>query len=554
MTDVERVLGLGESERLPGSLAPDVAGGSLTVGAWTVVSRVTGFVRLAVIAAVLGPTFLANTFQAVNQFPNLVYSALTGSVFTMLLVPPLVDHLDNEDAEGQERVACGFLGIVLLSFAVVGALAVVAGPLLLRLFAAGASEPHVAEAQRRVGWLLLVTVMPQVLLYSVVDTGEAVQYAHGRFALAAAAPAFENVGVSIVMVVVALRYGTGVDLGTVTNSEILLLGVGSTLAVLAHAAAQWWGSWRVGVRLIPRAGWRDAQVRELTGRALASVGFAALNSLRVFVILIVANRVPGGVVAIQLALNILYVPVALTAWPVSVALLRSLSRSYMAGAAQRFRDELVRGAGLVLFLAIPASCAIVALAGPIAHAVSFGQMATVRGIALVTASVAALGLNVFGEATWMLTTFAAYARKDARSPLVSIALRTVLSIAGLIVGFFFVRGTALLVAIGVAVTVGTLVGCWHLTTTLRRQLPAHGESLTPAVGRDVAASLLMLAPAWLVATLLPHVVGGRGGRVLAMTVAAAVGVAVFLSVQAAWRARELEELRDGFALLRRRSA
>ena len=69
------------------ALVPGVAGGSLSVAAWTAVSRVTGFIRLAIVGAVLGPTYLANTFQAINQFPELVYAALTGTVFTMLLVP-----------------------------------------------------------------------------------------------------------------------------------------------------------------------------------------------------------------------------------------------------------------------------------------------------------------------------------------------------------------------------------------------------------------------------------------------------------------------------------
>ena len=88
-----------EADPEPAS-APGLASGSLSVATWTGFSRFTGFIRLAVVGAVLGPTYLTNTFQALIQFPLLVYAALTGSVFTMLLVPPVAwhRHVDGHDA------------------------------------------------------------------------------------------------------------------------------------------------------------------------------------------------------------------------------------------------------------------------------------------------------------------------------------------------------------------------------------------------------------------------------------------------------------------------
>jgi putative peptidoglycan lipid II flippase len=295
-------------------------------------------------------------------------------------------------------------------------------------------------------------------------------------------------------------------------------------------------------------------VRELARRAAASLGYAALNSLRFFMILVVANGVPGGVVAFQLALNIIFLPVAITAWPVSVALMPQLSRLYLAEAAQRFRDELVRGAALMFFLVIPATAAVIALADPISRAVSFGEMATPRGVTLVAASVAALGPSVFGEASWMFVTFASYSRKDARAPFHSMILRTTVTFLGLLIAFLFVHGTALLVAMGLAVSTGTMLGCWHLVAGLSKRLPPSGERLTPAMGRDVVASLVMLVPAYLLARGVPDLAGGRTGHVLALVVAVAVGLAVYLGIQRLWHAAELEELRDGFGQLRSRSA
>src|SRR3954470_8688491 len=85
---------------------------SATIAAWTMVSRATGFIRVAVVAAILGPTFFGNLYQATNSIPNVLYELLTGALFASLLVPPLVRHVDALDVGGQRRLVDGFLGVV----------------------------------------------------------------------------------------------------------------------------------------------------------------------------------------------------------------------------------------------------------------------------------------------------------------------------------------------------------------------------------------------------------------------------------------------------------
>src|SRR2546422_11739819 len=85
---------------------------STTVAAWTIVSRVTGLVKFAVIGAVLGPTFFGNTYQFTNSLPNLLYyGLLAGSLFSALLVPALVRHIDAPDHQSSGRGAGGVFGI-----------------------------------------------------------------------------------------------------------------------------------------------------------------------------------------------------------------------------------------------------------------------------------------------------------------------------------------------------------------------------------------------------------------------------------------------------------
>ncbi|HEV2071248.1 MAG TPA: lipid II flippase MurJ [Acidimicrobiales bacterium] len=522
-----------------GSASRQVAGDTLSGATWTTVSRVTGFARAVTIAAVLGPTYFGNTFQATNLLPNLTYEFLTGALFSSLLVPSLVRHIDVGDTKAGERLAGGFLGVALIAFSLVTVVVIVAGPVLLRFLSLGVEDPGVAEAQRRVGSLLIALLMPQVLLYGIAATGAAVMNAHGRFALAAAAPALENIGVIATMAALAVVFGAAPSLENVGTPYLLVLGLGTTGAVGLHALAQWLGAQRSGVRLVPRAGWRDPEVRDVLRRAVPSLGYAGLNSVRVFAVLVVANRVPGGVVAFQLALNFFYLPVAVWARPVSVAMLPRLSRlREMPGA---FHDELVKGASLALFLVVPAAMAYAALALPLAKAASLGEMSTPAGVALVAASLAALAPGVVGEAGFVMATHASYAQGDVRAPLRSMAVRTFMALTAMVLAFFLADGLALLVVLGLGISASNLSSAWLLGRgLLYRQ--GGTEGLGAPFLRTLAASALMVLPAHLVATHLPRSLDSAWEDVVAMIVAGITGTAVFVAVQWAWRSPELDSL------------
>jgi putative peptidoglycan lipid II flippase len=526
--------------------SPDTVGATLTVASWTVVSRVTGLVRIVVIAAILGPTYLGNTFQAINQLPNLTYQALTGSLLSMMLVPRLVPHVDAVNREDAARVAGGFLGLAMAAFAALTLLSVASGPLLLRLLTIGVHNQVVAAAQRRAGWLLLVAVMPQVVLYAIAGTGEAVMNVYGKFALAAAAPALENVGVIVVMVLDAVLFGTGTTVATASTPQLLLLGLGSTGAVVLHASAQWWGARRVGITIIPRLGWRDPELRTLARHLLPSAGYTGLNSLRFFGMLVVANLVPGGVIAFQLALNFLALPVALGAWPVSVALLPDLSRLHLAGAGQRFRDKLVAGTAITYFLMVPATVAYLVLARPLARAVAYGAMSSRQGVTLVEASLAALAVGMLGEAGSVVATHAAYARRDAHSAFKSMVLRTVVSGVGMVAALLFTHGIVVVVVLGLAVSAGNVVGTLYLAGVLRSSLPRGGVHLAPSLARALAASAIMAVPAYLTASYLPAVVAIPGRHLAALLLATVIGVLAYIGAQRASGSEELTALRGGF--------
>jgi putative peptidoglycan lipid II flippase len=524
-----------------GSGAGGVAAASATVAAWTLVSRATGFVRVAVVAAALGATYLGNTYGATNYIPNLTLELVSGSVLGSLLVPPLVRALDARGRSQAERLAGTYLGVILVALTVVALLAAVAAPLLLRIFAAGVANRDVAGEQLEVGWALLALQVWQIPLYGLVQVATAAQTARGRFALAAAAPIIENIGIMAVMGAYVLIFGTHRSIADVGTPAIVLLGGGSTLAVALHAAAQWWGARRSGITLRPRLGWREPEVRELMASTRHTLRLTILTSGRTFGALIVANTVAGGVVAFQIGLNFLWLPGALGGRPVAVALQPLLARLHHRGAVEKFKQEFVRGFSVVMFFAMPAGVFYVVLADPLAELVASGRFHTDAGLALMSATLAGLGVGVAGDAGYVMAFYAAFAKDDVRSPFRAMLVAVVVGAIGMTIAAVCFDGRDTLLALGLAYSISALVGAWRLAHAVDPRLARDGVGMS--VVRSLAAAAVMGGLAYLVGVVIPGDELSRGAQAATLAAAALVGGAAYFALQRAWHAPELEFVR-----------
>ncbi|WP_274284056.1 murein biosynthesis integral membrane protein MurJ [Actinomycetospora lutea] len=517
-------------------------GDTVVVASWTLVSRITGFVRVTVTAAVLGPTFLGNTYQATNLLPNIIYyGLLAGSLVSSLLVPALVGHIDAGDRRACERVAGSALGLALVAAVVVIPIALLVAPLLLEVGTLGSPAAAVAAQQAHLARWFLLMLLPQVVLYAVVACSLAVMNAHRRFALGAAAPAVENLGCIAVLGAVAVLFPPTETL-EIPTAELLLLGLGTTAAVALHAAVQWWGAWRTGATLRPRRGWRDAEVRALVRRALPALAQAALDALQLVCVLVVVNRIAGGVVAFQLALNFFFLPIALGATPVALSLSPRLSRLHQRGERALFRDTAVRGLRFGLFVSAPAAVVLVVLAPVLASAASFGRMLTDGGALLVAAGLVALAPGVVGETAFLIGTYSCYARDDTRSPLRAMGVKAGVCLL-VLGGAVSTDGAGVVALAAVAVSAAAVLAAVWCVRALLRGLPRTGEPLLVPALRTAAAAVVMAVPLGLAAWVMSGgaLFSGPGGRFIALAgavVACLVGGAVYLLAQWLLRAPE----------------
>ncbi|MDH5289339.1 MAG: glycosyltransferase, partial [Acidimicrobiia bacterium] len=490
--------------------------------------------------AVLGPTFFGNLFVAANTLPNLVFELVIGSVVVSLLVPPLVAHLDRDDPVAARRIACGALGVAVVVFAGLGAVVIALGPLVLRLLGLGISDADVVADQIRVGWLLLALVVPQALLYGIIGISSAAQNAHGRFFLPTAAPIAENLGTIAVFLAFALRWGTTLDLDAVGTDQVLFLGLGATAAVALHAAIQWWGAMRVGLVLVPTSGWRDPEVRVMVRLASASFGYAGLNTARYLVALVAAGSIGGGAVAYQLALNFRDLPNAVSSRPLALASQPELSRLAGGGDWPAFGELYRRSVRWAVFLLAPAQAALVALALPISHVVTFGGMDSATGHTLLVAALATMPLGIVADGVFVLATSASYAHRDAAAPFRAMAVRAALTAVGVGLALAF-DGPAVIVTLGLSIAVadavaGVVLGRLPARVDGRRVL---GRPLAVLVG---CAAVAGAAGAGLVALLWGQLDQSRPLLVTVTGLGATVVLAVYLAAALALRNPEAVDL------------
>jgi putative peptidoglycan lipid II flippase len=445
-----------------------VARAALGMAGATAVSRAFGFARVLVVAAVLGTTFLGNTFQASNSVSNVLFELLAAGALSAVLVPTFVTLLEaGEDVEA-DRLASGLLGLVLVVLGPVVLAGMLASPLLARLLSAGAPNAGVATQQRDLATFLLLFFIPQVLLYAFGAVATALLYARRRFAVTAAAP----IGNTVVMIgcLVAFRIVAGdAPAFHLSTAEKLLLATAGTGGVIAFVGVLVVAARNAGFSLRPRLLPGHAALRNLARHAAWGVLLHANAGLLLGAAIVAGNGVAGGVVAYQVAFVFFLAPYAVFAQPVHTAILPELANEAAAHDVDAFAGSVGWAIDRMAVLVVPVAAALVALAVPIMRVVAFGRAAR-TGPPLLAAALASLAVGLLPYAALLLFARAFYALGDSRTPAIVATASAVVGVATMATLTPVTHGTARVAMLGVGHTVAYSVGAVILGALLVRRL------------------------------------------------------------------------------------
>ena len=442
------------------------------VSSMTLLSRILGFARDAIIARVFGAGVATDAFVVAFKLPNLLRRLFAEGAFSQAFVPILAEYRNQRgDADTHlliNRVAT-FLFVVLM---VVAALGVLGAPLVILVVAPGFSATPDKFA---LTVDLMRIVFPYIVFMSLVALAAGVLNTWSRFMLPAFTPALLNVAMILAAVFAAPWF----------DPPILALAWGAFLGGVLQLALQWHGLKRLG--MLPRWDWapNDPGVR----RILKLMGPAALG-VSVAQISLILNTVfasfldTGSVSWLYYADRLMEFPTGMLGVALGTILLPSLAKHYADNDPGQYSKLLDWGLRMTLLLAAPAALALGLLAVPLIATLFFYGEFSAHDVEMTRWALVAYSVGLLGLILVKVLAPGFYARQNIKTP-VKIAILTLVATQAMNLLFIWHLKHA-----GLALSIG-LGACLNAAILLRK---LRGQAIyQPQPGWRVFLAKLVLA-------------------------------------------------------------
>lgn len=516
----------------------------------TIVSRVTGLLSKVLLVAALGIGTLNDSYQAASTLPTMINELLLGGILTSVAIPLLV-RAEKEDGDGGESYAQWLISMGTAILGVGTVIAVACAPLLTSLFIA--DSPN---ANRDLVTAFAYLVLPGIVFYGLTALLSAVLNARHVFGLPTWAPVLNNLVVIVVLGVYWMLPGD-ITLNPVsmTDTHVLVLGLGTALGVAVQASVLIPALLKTGFRFKWRFGW-DARLAEFGGLAFWVLLYVGLGFASLTVLTKVATHGDGALAAFNFQWLIAQVPYGVLGVSLLTALMPKMSRA----AANHDNDAIVRdllfGNRMSTILLMPFSV-LMTVSGVAIGLAAFGFGKS--GVEGGTAVGLALALSAFGLVPYAITLLQIrvfYAMKDARTPTLIQALIVAVRI-GLLYFFLAVsEPEQLAVGVSLAMSLSFVFGAVVGQVWLRVRLGRLRTGFTIwTVCLTVVASALAFAVAKGLNALLLDLIAFSSPVVAAWfetILVALIGLPLAFGLLAAFRVPEMKPAIDKINRLVRR--
>jgi len=486
----------------------------LSVGGLTLVSRILGFLRDILTAALLGAGPVADAFFVALRLPNHFRALFAEGAFSSAFVPLFSATLVQDGREGAKRFAKEVQAVLLLVLGVLTIVFIVIMPWFMLVFAPGfADEPEKFD----LAVLFTRITFPYLLFMSLESLLAGVLNGVGRFAAAAAAPILLNVCLIVAMVAAAPL------MPTVGHA----LAVGVFVAGLVQYLYVAWDAGKVGMMLglvRPRLTAGVRRFLKLMGPAALGSGLTQIN---LFVDTLIASLLPTGAVSyLYYADRLNQLPLGVIGIAIGTVLLPEMARRIKGGDEAGAVESQNRAVEFTLVLTLPCAAAFLVSALPILSVLfqhgRFGPTDAAQSAATLQAY--ALGLPAFVVIRSLVSGF--FARHDTATPVrvAAVAMLTNVALKVALMGP--------LAQVGLAV--GTSVAAWVNASLLawllhRRGLFAADARLKRALPRMAVATVALGMALWLGQTALSPWLGAADLplRVAGLALLVLLGVIVY---------------------------
>lgn len=329
----------------------------LSVSGWTLISRITGFARDLVLAAMLGAGMLMDVLSVANRLPNHFRAIFAEGAFNAAFIPAYARVLMGQNVDAARRFA-GMIGIIfVLMLLLLTIVAVIFMPVLVSWLAPG-------FVQRPETFALAVSLtritFPYLMFVSLVTLISAVLNSHERFVAAAAAPVLLNLSIIAALLIVGFLPTHGSSdhnmLAYGAAWGVTIAGILELILVIAAAAR---------ARILPKSVFPELNTdvrgffKTLAPATLGSMGTQVAMFMDTILVTFLAV---GGASALYYADRLYQLPLGVIGIAVGTVVLPHMSRLLANGDEQGARRAQNRAMSFALVLAMP--CVVICVLTP----------------------------------------------------------------------------------------------------------------------------------------------------------------------------------------------
>ena len=472
------------------------ASGIMALG--TIFSRITGFIRGILIVAVLGTTLLADTYNVANTMPNILYNLLVGGALTAIFIPQLVRSFDQED--GGDGFASRLITTISLILMVLVAVGVYFAPALVRLYAPEFFTPGF-ESEKEIAIAFTRYCLPQIFFLGLFTMLGQVANSRGSFGPLMWAPIANNI-VGIILFGGFLLFSSDIAVATITSTQILILGWGTTISVVVQALVLLLVIKRLEIKLRPQ--WGLAGLGKSFGLAGWTLLYVLISQLGYLVTVNVATSaavrsaqegvVRGvGYTPYTYAYFVMLLPYSIVTISIITAILPHLSRLAVAKDREEVRLQLIRAIKLVGVITIPSAVAFLFFGPLITEVIFIGvPIEDSRYIGFVLSALS-FGLVAFSINLILIRGFNAF--EDTRTQVISILIINVISVALSYLFLNILKNQWVTIGLGVAFSISYIVGLLITLSLLKKHTgPIKMKDFFGQHLRLIGASVGVMAP------------------------------------------------------------
>ena len=460
------------------------------VSSMTMLSRVLGFVRDAIIARFFGAGASADAFFVAFKLPNLLRRIFAEGAFSQAFVPILAEYKNQQGDEATRTFIAYIAGMLTLILALVTAGGIVAAPWIIYVTAPGFVDS--ADKYALTTSLLQVT-FPYIFLISLASLAGAILNTWNRFSVPAFAPTLLNVSMIFFAVFLAPYFDPPI---MALAWACLVGGVLQLVYQLPHLK-------KIGMLVLPKISFRNSgvwRVIRLMGPAILGVSVAQISLI---INTIFASFLQSGSVSwMYYADRLMELPSGVLGVALGTILLPSLAKSFTSGNHEEYRRLMDWGLRLCFLLALPCAVALAILSEALTVSLfqyenfsAFDALMTQR--ALVAYCVGLMGMIVV-----KILAPGFYSRQNIKTP-VKIAIATLILTQLMNLAFIGpLQHAGLALSIGLASCFNAGVLYWQLRKQdIFKPLAGWGKFLAKLVFGlvimvAVLFGLLYLLPAW----------------------------------------------------------